>query len=68
MIDGYDNESDGLKLMQGEKVLERISLQFGRNSKYTEICKSADEQLIAVQRRLAGESKDEEPATAETPE
>ena len=60
MIDGYSNETDGLKLLQGEKVLQTISSQFGRNSKYAEICKSAAAQLIVIQRRLAGNSDDDE--------
>lgn len=60
MIDGYSSETDGLKLLQGEKVLQSISSQFGRNPKYAEICKSAAAQLTVIQDRLAGGSKDAE--------
>lgn len=65
MIDGYANETDGLKLMQGEKVLERISTQFGRNPKYNEICSAAADQLEQVQKRLAGEPEESEEASGE---
>lgn len=59
MIDEYENETDKLKLMQGEKVLKKVSHQFGRNRKYIEICKSAQSMLEKIQRRL-----DDEPASA----
>lgn len=58
MIDEYANEDNALKLMQGEKVLTRITKQFGRNPKYTKICKSAADQLGVIQRRLAGEPEE----------
>jgi len=57
MIDEYSNETDGLKLMQGEKVLKQISAQFRRNPKYAELCKSAAAQLEVIQERLAGPSE-----------
>jgi len=56
MIDEYDDETDKLKLMQGEKVLNKITKQFGRSRKYIEICKAAQEQLQEVQSRLREEA------------
>ncbi len=56
MISAYDTETNGLKLMQGEKVLSRMMMQFARNPKYKEICKAAELQLAAVKARLAGDA------------
>ena len=60
MIDGYATETDGLMLMQGEKVLSRISMQFGRNPKYDKICESAAAQLELVRKRIAGDPEGSE--------
>ncbi len=55
MISEYETETNALKLMQGEKVLSRMMMQFARNPKYKEICKAAELQLTAVRARLSGE-------------
>jgi hypothetical protein len=55
MISEYETETNALKLMQGEKVLSRMTMQFARNPKYKEICKAAELQLTAVRARLSGE-------------
>ncbi|QEG22463.1 Serine/threonine-protein kinase PrkC [Mariniblastus fucicola] len=54
MIEKYSDETNELKLMQGTKVLARISNQFRRNPAYEEICDAADAQLIVIQNRLDG--------------
>jgi len=64
MIDEYTTETDGLKLMEGEKVLARISSQFGKNPKYKDVCAAADEQLVSLTDRIYGDQNsdsEEEP-------
>ena len=66
MIDEYSNETDGLKLMQGEEVLERISRQFGNNPKYSEICEAAENQLDDVRTRIYNDRKKEDDGEIKT--
>ena len=57
MISEYGNETNKLKLMHGQKVLNQISSQFGRNPKYAEICNAAADQLANINQRLDGDAQ-----------
>jgi serine/threonine protein kinase len=56
MINEYTDETNGLKLMEGEKVLTAISNQFERNPKYRDVCEAAELQLESVRKRIYASS------------
>ncbi len=52
MIDSYRWTTNQLELLQGEKVLGRIIIQFADSVPHTEVCAAAKAQLMVVRERL----------------
>ena len=55
MVKEYANESNELKLLQGQKTLQRLIGKFRRMPQYREVCEAAQDQLLSIESRLAGE-------------
>ena len=60
MVEGYDRETNKLKLMQGEKVLTKIMRNFGGSLSHVKVCKAARKQLETIQSRISGDASGSE--------